>query len=81
MTDRATRSELAQALAKAIAYRDFRFGFWLQPIDGSPPFQMEGLPKEKFYNFAWSKDGKWFAFIRGQEIRDVVLFTTEVNEK
>jgi hypothetical protein len=34
----------------------------------------EGLPKEKFYNFSWSRDGKWLAFVRGQEIRNVVLF-------
>jgi Tol biopolymer transport system component len=59
---------------KAIAYRDRGYGYWLQPIDGSEPQRMTGLPAEKFYNFAWSKDGKQFAFIRGQEIRDVVLF-------
>jgi Tol biopolymer transport system component len=58
----------------AIAYRDRGYGYWLQPIDGSAPKRMEGLPMEKFYNFAWSKDGKHFAFVRGQEIRDVVLF-------
>jgi len=59
--------------SKSVAYRDMRYGYWLQPIDGGQPKQMEGLPKEKFYNFAWSKDGKNFAFVRGQEIRDVVL--------
>ncbi len=64
---------------KAIAYRDRGFGYWLQPLDGSEPQRMEGLPKEKFYNFAWSKDGKQFAFVRGQEIRDVVLFRRPVN--
>jgi Tol biopolymer transport system component/DNA-binding winged helix-turn-helix (wHTH) protein len=59
---------------KAIAYRDRGYGYWLQPLDGSEPQRMKDLPKEKFYNFAWSKDGKQFAFVRGQEIRDVVLF-------
>ena len=59
---------------KAIAYRDRNYGYWLQPIDGGEPQRMKGLPMEKFYNFAWSKDGKQFAFVRGQEIRDVVLF-------
>lgn len=56
---------------KAVAYRDYNYGYWLQPTGGDEPHRMEGLPKEKFYNFVWSKDGKQFAFVRGQEIRDV----------
>lgn len=59
--------------SRSVAYRDWDDGYWLQPIAGGEPQKMEGLPKEKFYNFAWSKDGKQFAFVRGQEIRDVVL--------
>lgn len=59
--------------SQAIIYRDFAFGLWKQPIDGSEPQRLTGLPKEKFYNFAFSKDGKSFAFVRGQETRDVVL--------
>lgn len=61
--------------SKAVTYRDNSYGYWIQPIDGGEPRRMEGLPQEKLYNFAWSKDGKWFAFVRGQEIRDVVLLT------
>jgi Tol biopolymer transport system component len=61
--------------SKAITYRDNAYGYWMQTIDGGPPKRMEGLPKEKLYNFAWSRDGKWLAFVRGPEIRDVVLFT------
>jgi Tol biopolymer transport system component len=61
--------------SKSVAYRDVNHGYWLQPIDGDEPRRIEGLPQEKLYNFAWSKDGKWFAFVRGQEIRDVVLLT------
>lgn len=57
----------------SVAYRDANQGYWLQPIDGPAPVKMEGLPNEKLYNFSWSKDGKKFAFVRGQEIRDVVL--------
>lgn len=60
--------------SKAIVYRDFSYGYWMQRIEGGEPQRIEGLPKEKLYNFAWSKDGKQFAFVRGQEIRDVVLF-------
>jgi hypothetical protein len=43
-------------------------------VDGGETKRLEGLPKEKFHNFAFSKDGKQLAFVRGQEIRDVVLF-------
>lgn len=59
---------------RGIAYRDRGYGYWMQRLDGSEPQRLKDLPKEKFYNFAWSKDGKTFAFVRGQEIRDVVLF-------
>lgn len=60
--------------SKAVAFRDWNDGYWIQPINGGEPQKLIGLPEEKLYNFAWSKDGKWFAFVRGQEIRDVVLF-------
>jgi hypothetical protein len=43
--------------------------------DNAEPYRIEGMPKERFYTFSWSRDGKWLAFVRGQEIRDVVLFT------
>ncbi len=61
--------------SRHVAFRNWNDGYWLQPITGGEPQKMEGLPKEKFYNFAWSKDGKFFAFVRGQEIRDVVLIS------
>jgi Tol biopolymer transport system component len=59
---------------KAVTYRDTAFGYWVQDVEGGESRRLEGLPKEKFYNFSWSRDGKWLAFVRGQEIRDVVLF-------
>lgn len=65
--------------SRAVAYRDRNDGYWLQAIEGGEPQKMEGLPKEKFYNFAWSKDGQQFAFVRGQEIRDVVLIRNSVK--
>jgi hypothetical protein len=34
---------------------------------------MEGLPEEKLFAHAWSRDGKLFAFVRGVQIRDLVL--------
>jgi DNA-binding winged helix-turn-helix (wHTH) protein/Tol biopolymer transport system component len=60
---------------KSVTYRDTAYGYWVQDIEGGEPRRLEGLPKEKFYNFSWSRDGKWFAFVRGQELRDVVLIS------
>lgn len=60
--------------SRTVVYRDNNFGYWAQSIDGGgEPQKLEGLPKEKLYTYAWSKDGKYFAFVRGQEIRDAVL--------
>jgi DNA-binding winged helix-turn-helix (wHTH) protein/Tol biopolymer transport system component len=60
---------------KAVVYYDTNYGYWKQPIEGGEPSRIENLPKERLYNFAWSNDGKQFAFVRGQEIRDVVLWS------
>jgi DNA-binding winged helix-turn-helix (wHTH) protein/Tol biopolymer transport system component len=60
---------------KAIVYYDINYGYWKQSIEGGEPTRIENLPKERLYNFAWSNDGKQFAFVRGQEIRDVVLWS------
>lgn len=59
----------------AVVYRDGRFGYWRQSLDNQEAERMSELPLERLYTFAWSKDGKQFAFVRGQEIRDVVLIS------
>ena len=59
----------------AITYRDWKEGIWLQPLSGGTPERIPGLPKEKLYSYAWSADGKQFAFTRGTESYDVVLIT------
>lgn len=59
---------------RSIIFRDRDSGYWRQPIDSGEAVRLDGLPKEKLYNFAYSRDGKQFAFVRGQEQRDVVLF-------
>lgn len=59
--------------SQAVIFRDAEFGYWRQNINGGEAQRLDGLPEEKLYNFAFSKDGKQFAFVRGQEIRDVVL--------
>ncbi len=58
---------------KSVAYRDWIGGIWKQDIAGGQPQKLRGLPDEKLYAFDWSPDGKYFAFTRGSEIRDVVL--------
>ncbi|HEX6733150.1 MAG TPA: hypothetical protein VF074_24220, partial [Pyrinomonadaceae bacterium] len=58
---------------KAVTYRDWTNGIWRQPLTGGPPERLLGLPEEKLYAYAWSRDGKQFAFVRGVEIRDVIL--------
>ncbi len=52
--------------------RDASSGYWNFPLDGEP-YKLVGLPDERFFNCSWSRDGQWFAFTRGEEIRDVVL--------
>ncbi len=47
---------------------------WLQPIDGGSAKQYTGLKAENIFAFDWSPDGRRFAFIRGVETSDVVLF-------
>jgi Tol biopolymer transport system component len=61
---------------KAVTYRDSGRGLWRQPIEGGRPQQIPKLPDEKLYCYGWSRDGKLFAFSRGQEIRDAVLVST-----
>jgi len=62
---------------KAITYRDWISGIWRQSLDGGPPQRLPGLPEEKIYSNAWSRDGKMFAFTRGYEVSDAVLGTSE----
>ncbi len=58
---------------KSVTYRDWANGIWRQPIEGGEPKRLEGLPEEKLGSYAWSKDGKKLVFMRGSEMRDVVL--------
>ena len=59
----------------AVTYRDWKEGIWRQPLTGGSPQQIQGLPKEKIYTYAWSRDGSQFAFTRGTESYDVVLIS------
>ena len=57
---------------KSVTYRDSANGIWRQSFEGGEPELLSGLPEEKLYAYAWSHDGKQFAFVRGAE-PDVVL--------
>jgi len=61
---------------KAITYRDWGKGLWRQSLEGGPPQQVPGLPDEKIYSNGWSPDGKYFAFTRGVEMRDVIIISS-----
>ena len=58
---------------KSIIYRDGVSGYWSQSIADGKPSKLEGFPEEELFTHAFSKDGKQFAFVRGQVIRDVIL--------
>ena len=58
---------------KAVTYRDWANGVWKQRLEGGQPSRLEGLPQQKLYSYAWSRDGKLFAFTRVEELQDIVL--------
>jgi len=62
---------------KAVAYRDWVDGIWMQALNANAPERLKGLPHEKLYAFDWSADGKFLAFTRGTQTRDVVLISAE----
>ena len=57
----------------AVTYPDLAYGVWKQLLDGSNPSRLRGLPREMIYSYAWSKDGKQFAYTTGVAVRDVML--------
>ena len=48
---------------------------WAQPLAGGPPKQITDFKDGLMTGFAWSRDGKQFAAIRGSLLRDAVLIT------
>jgi Tol biopolymer transport system component len=59
--------------AQALTYRDWFNGIWKQPLTGGEPTRLEGLPEEKLFAYSWSPDGEQFAFVRGDEVLDLIL--------
>jgi Tol biopolymer transport system component/DNA-binding winged helix-turn-helix (wHTH) protein len=58
---------------KFISYPDAMNGIWMQSLDGGEPTRLEGIPVERTFSYAWSRDGKQFALGRQRETRDAVL--------
>ena len=46
---------------------------WVQPLDGSPGYQVTHFQSEVIADFHWSPDGKTLAVIREHDVADVVL--------
>jgi Tol biopolymer transport system component/DNA-binding winged helix-turn-helix (wHTH) protein len=60
---------------KAVSYRDWVSGVWIQPVQGGEARKLPGLPETEILPFAWSHDGRRFAFTRGRTISDAILIT------
>src|SRR6185503_10532543 len=61
---------------QAIVYADKQNGagnIWLQPLDGSAPWQLTHWRADPIFSFAWSPDGKSLAYASGSITSDVVL--------
>ena len=46
---------------------------WIQPLDGGPSKQLTFFKSERIDDFAFSRDGKKLALLRGRTNSDVVL--------
>jgi Tol biopolymer transport system component len=63
---------------KSIHYAVVRRGasnIWEQPLTGGPPRQITTFTDQQIGLFAWSRDGKRLAVVRGRQSFDIVLMT------
>jgi Tol biopolymer transport system component len=56
-----------------IVTRDGVSNIWSQSIDGGRPRQLTHFTTDLIFRFAWSRDGKYLACERGQDINNIVL--------
>jgi serine/threonine protein kinase/Tol biopolymer transport system component len=54
---------------------DLADNLWNQAIGGGPPRQITNFDTGDIFNFAWSRDGKRLAVVRGSRSQEVVLIT------
>ncbi len=48
---------------------------WEQPLAGGAPRQVTSLTSGRIFNFAWRRDGKQLALVRGETGSDVILIS------
>jgi len=64
--------------SKSLLYRDTRGGvsnLFVLPLNTMKPYQLTHYTSDIIYNFAWSKDGKYLAVVRGEQNNDIVLMS------
>jgi len=64
--------------SKSLLYRDTRGGvsnLFVLPLNTMKPYQLTHYTTDIIYNFAWSKDGKYLAVVRGEQSYDIVLMS------
>jgi serine/threonine protein kinase/Tol biopolymer transport system component len=57
------------------AYDGLAENLWNQPIDGGPPRKITNYETGGIFSFAWSRDGKRLAVVRGSRSWDVVMIS------
>ena len=48
---------------------------WTQPLEGGQAKQSTNFTSETFFQFDWSRDGKWLVCGRGKFSSDVILIS------
>jgi Tol biopolymer transport system component len=64
--------------SRGLTYLEIRDGvanLWLQPLDGAKARQLTHFTSDNIFNYAWSRDGKHLAVVRGTTTSDVVLIS------
>jgi Tol biopolymer transport system component len=60
---------------RGVAYVDEAgSNIWIQRLDGGRPSQLTHFNDGMIFAFAWSRDGKRLAVLRGTVSNDIVLF-------
>jgi len=52
-----------------------RANLWLRPLDGRPAVRVTSFEDQLLFDFAVSRDGTMFSFVRGPRLRDAQLIT------
>ena len=65
---------------KSLIYKDATrhehdYALWRQPLNGDKPQLFMAATPETIYSVDWSNDGKQLAFVRGNEVMNMVMLT------